>query len=119
MREAEDFAYSWPWGPYRFPLVPLLLGTALFTVGLSKKIGAWLDNRLFAWIAKTSYSAYLYHALVIAILRHTLFPGNAVAWNDWLLLVAIAVPVSFVLAWLSYSFVEMRAVSWYRARTSK
>lgn len=25
VREADDFAYSWPTGPYRFPLVPTLL----------------------------------------------------------------------------------------------
>lgn len=119
IREADDFSASWPTGPYRFPIVPLLLASALLTVAYTKKIGGWLDNRLFAWIAGVSYSAYLYHALVIAILRRTYFTGDAVAVPDWFALVAIAVPTAFAIAYLSNRYVEMKAVIWYRKHMEK
>lgn len=85
----------------------------------TKKIGRMLDNRPFKWIAKLSYSTYLYHALVIGILRHTVFPGEAVNMPEWFALVAITVPATFAIAYLSNEYVEMKAVIWYRNRTKR
>lgn len=116
IREADDFAYSWPSGPYRFPIVPVLFGISLFTVAYTKKVGKWLDNRPFKWIAGLSYSVYLYHALVIATLRHLVFRGEAVATQDWFVLAAITFPLAFFLAHFSHKHVEMKAVLWYRNR---
>lgn len=99
--------------------MPLLLGVGLFTVAYTKKIGRLLDNRPFEWIAKVSYSVYLYHALVIGILRFTVFQGESVPYPEWFALVAITFPSAFLLAAISNRYVEMKAVIWYRNRKSK
>ena len=85
----------------------------------TKKIGRLLDNRPFKWIAKLSYSVYLYHALVIGVLRFTVFKGEGVPYPEWFLLVAITFPAAFFLAHLSNKYVEMKAVVWYRNRKNK
>ncbi|MFZ3233714.1 MAG: acyltransferase family protein [Patescibacteria group bacterium] len=99
--------------------MPVLLGIGLFTVAYTKKIGRLLDNRPFKWMAKVSYSVYLYHALVIGIMRFTVFTGESVPMPQWLVLVAITFPVAFLLAHFSNQYVEMKAVIWYRNRKSK
>ncbi len=92
---------------------------ALVTVAYTKKVGKWLDNRPFKWIAGFSYSVYLYHALVIALLRHFVFPGHSVGYPEWWALVVLSFPLSFAIAHLSNKHVEMKAVIWYRNRQEK
>lgn len=82
-------------------------------------MGKWLDNRPFKWIAKLSYSVYLYHALVIGVLRLTVFTGDKVSQPDWLVLAVITFPLSFAIAHFSNEYVEMKAVIWHRNRKSK
>lgn len=119
IREAGDFDYAFPAGPYRFPIVPALFGFALFAAAYAKEIGRILDNRAFRTIATLSYSAYLYHALVIALLRHYVFPGFAVMPAQWWTMAAITFPATFAIAYLSNRYVEMWAVIAYRKATSK
>jgi peptidoglycan/LPS O-acetylase OafA/YrhL len=109
IRGALDFEDSWPTGPYRFPLVPLVLAGIIFSAEYSKRVGIWLDNRLFSAIAKVSFSVYLFHALVIAVLRKTAFPRDFISFENWLWLVAATLPLSFLLGWIGYELVEKRA----------
>ena len=73
IRAAEDWDYSWPHGPYHFPLVPLLVAGVLVTLPFTRYVGKYIDNRFLIWIAPLSYSLYLFHMLIIAILRKYFF----------------------------------------------
>ena len=96
IRGTPNFSYSWPHGPYRFPIVPALLGLLIFSLPSSVSIGKWLDNRFLSFIAKISYGVYLWQAIVIVLLHRFLFaayPGN-IPFKEWLELVALALPIT-------------------------
>ena len=73
IRTVEDWDYSWPHGPYHFPVVPLLVAGVLVALPVTRYVGKILDNRFLTWIATLAYSLYLFHMLVIEVLRKYFF----------------------------------------------
>jgi peptidoglycan/LPS O-acetylase OafA/YrhL len=60
-----------------------------------------LTRRLFAWLGRVSFSLYLVHVPVLVV------TSNLLPRAPWYLIVAIAVPIAFVVAELFMRFVEM------------
>lgn len=94
-----------------FGALPAVLGTALVIHAVHSSsalgtIGAWLGSRPMAFIGRISYSLYLWHWPLLALYRasHIDPPGLPVRIS----IIALA----FILAWLSYQFVEQ---PWRRA----
>lgn len=86
--------------------LPPCLGTALLIMIGSAEQGP--ISRALAWeplrrIGLISYSLYLVHWPILAFMRCLMAPDEPT-----LAARVIAIPVSFVLAWLSYRFVEQR-----------
>lgn len=90
--------------------VPPVLGTVvLIWLGAGRAAGSgygslvnrFLANPVFVWIGLISYSLYLWHWPILAFLRvlqgSTKLPAG---------IAALAVVASFVLAWISYRFIE-------------
>lgn len=76
----------------------LIYGTLWEDSGLVAKI---LSLKPFIWIGKRSYGIYLWHYPLILLLT----PANGLGENGWIIL-AIAVVLTFVVAALSYRYVE-------------
>ena len=95
---ARETAFPFPWA-----LAPVLFTTGLLAliVGRSDDLSTrWLASAPVVHIGKISYSLYLWHWPVLVILRWTIGIDS-----PWLKLVALV--LSFVLAELSYRFVEL------------
>ncbi len=65
-----------------------------------------LDNRLIAWVALVSVGVYLYHPVVLQELYKWGVHINPSGFAAYASLVAVAVPASLFLGWLSYHLVE-------------
>jgi peptidoglycan/LPS O-acetylase OafA/YrhL len=73
IRASADWDYSWPHGPYHFPYTMIAISGLMISLPYSRYMGRLLDNKFLTFIAKISYSLYVFHALVIAILRRYIF----------------------------------------------
>ncbi len=79
------------------------LGTCLIIYANSVKqtsVSVFLSNRPIRYIGLISYSLYLWHWPVIALLKNNL-TGELQNWHQWLILLLV-----FVLSVLSYHFIE-------------
>lgn len=85
IRWAQDLAYSYPISPFRFPLIPFLFWVSIFSLIFSKYLSVWIDNKLFLFIAEISYPLYLFHALVVEVLKKFFFSGQ-LDLADWFFL---------------------------------
>lgn len=116
IRWAEDWAYSWPHGPYHFPIVPLLLAGILMLLPFTQYIGRILDNRIFTWIATLSYSLYLFHMLVITVLRRYFFTDVQLWFYNWLIFSILTLVLSLGISWIVWKYLEMRDWRWCQKR---
>lgn len=99
--------YSYPLSPYRFPLMPLGIASLILSLIYSRYIAIWLDNRLFVWIASISYGLYLWHGLVVSVLRDTIFDRVSEDITEWIVFSTLVILVSILLGWLSTRYIEM------------
>jgi peptidoglycan/LPS O-acetylase OafA/YrhL len=81
-----------------FPVLAVAGAVALFaSTGAG---GVWfLEGRVIRWFGSRSYGIYLWHAPILAAMAYHY-------WLPWQVLVVIGVPVSLLLAELSYRYVE-------------
>ncbi len=108
IRGAEDWDYSWPHGPYHFPLVPLLVACILICLPFTRYVWLLLDNRIFLFFAKISYSLYLFHMLIIAILRKYFFYDVPLWFYNWSIFSISVLVCSIWVAWIMWKYVEQR-----------
>ena len=82
--------------------LPAVIGPALVLLYARQGnvVGKALAWRPLVWIGLVSYSAYLWHQPVFAIMRARL------SGSDTMPFIVAAVALTFVLAWLSYRYVE-------------
>ncbi len=92
---------------YRGGLVLTSVLGALMIWGIVREFGPlkWIfSTAVMRWLGQRSFSLYLWHWPVVMILR-AIFDGNHSSDKPWILGL-VAVPISFLLAELSYQFVE-------------
>ncbi len=90
---------------------------AVLLVGLSQRAPRWLVNRGTAWLGTISYSLYLGHPVVTAVLMPVFRRLQAHIAQPSLAYLACAVltlAATLPLAWLTYRFVEAPAIAWSR-----
>jgi len=92
---------------------------ALIAYGRETKPSMWLNRRAIRWMGRLSYSFYLYHPMVLAILCPVLLANRTFAVATpalgALVLVIASVPTALLLAVYSYRLVElptMRVAGW-------
>ncbi|MEO8155456.1 MAG: acyltransferase family protein [Rhizobacter sp.] len=106
--------------PYLTPLFPGLCAFALYAMQFGPKLHAWLDNRVFRFVATRSFGLYLWHFVVIELIRVYIAPDFKVfqmrSFGEWALLSLFAVIVSMLLADLSWRFIERPVLDWARKR---
>src|SRR3954454_24569771 len=94
--------------------VPALFGVFAVSASLSPRWARWpLRNRVSRWLGDVSYSVYLYHSLVFEfLLLNFHFPRGD--FGDFLLLGAVGMPLTLLIGWISYTFVERPGRRWGR-----
>lgn len=97
-----------------YSLVDLLAATAI-AAALSGR-ARWLAWRPLAWCGLVSYGAYLYHGFVIWLLVQVLGPVASLAPAMRLLLLAMALAVTFATAAMSWHWLEQPVRRWGLAK---
>jgi ABC-type glycerol-3-phosphate transport system permease component/peptidoglycan/LPS O-acetylase OafA/YrhL len=109
-RSWGDFDGSFQGQPFRYPLFPLGVAFLLVTLPFSRLLGRVLDNRFFRYTAKISFGLYIWHYLIMELIRVT---HNAdyhyfgIRELPYLLaLSVITLILAYITAGLSYRHVE-------------
>lgn len=104
---------------YRWPLISVLFGHMLITIGAALLLPAveslatlgWrLLDRVVAWIALISYSLYLYHVMMAIFLERAFH--SATTWPALAGLFGAYIALTFGVAALSYYLVEAPVLRW-------
>jgi peptidoglycan/LPS O-acetylase OafA/YrhL len=88
---------------------PVLAGTA------PHAMRHFLEHRLLVFLGTISYGVFLWHNFVLDILRRWVLDGGA----SYPVFVALCIPPTVLLAWLSWQFVEAPAIAWSRRLTRR
>ena len=109
--------------PYITPVFPAFIAFGLFAMQFGDRLHRLLDNRLFNWVAKHSFGLYLWHFPLLELIRiywvPRFKPSELRNFGLWLLLSALVVATSALLAWLSWHVLEQPALRWARNRTTR
>lgn len=105
-----DKVFVSPYFPGVLALVPCLATAGLIYINQeATKISSLLSLKLMVWMGKISYSLYLWHWVVLAIMRYVYQESELpMSWN------ILAVMMMLVLSILTYYFVEnpCRKLQW-------
>jgi peptidoglycan/LPS O-acetylase OafA/YrhL len=96
--------------PYMAPFFAILMAGVIVSASFSTQIHKLLDNRLFRWIAKLSFSIYLWHMFLIVIIERK-FLSKYVYYgltdlSQWVLISSIVLMGSIAIAATSWRFLE-------------
>lgn len=120
MRHLGEFDFSLQQQPYYFPTYAILFGIVLLSAPFSLKVGRWLDNRLFRFIAKISFGLYIWHYLFITLIEKYGIPDYRYFGIEdvgrWLGISGFVVFISFVAATISYYLIEQPFINWSKGK---
>ena len=96
--------------PYMAPFFAILIAGVIVSTSFSTKVSRFLDNKLFQWIAKMSFSIYLWHMFLIVIIERK-FLSNYVYYGltdvyEWVIISSIVLIGSITIAAISWRFLE-------------
>lgn len=110
--------YGWLRVPYQFPLFHLLIGTVLATAPSSVLLGRLLDNPVTAYLARISFGIYVWHYLVLELVRLAWGPDlNQGGLGDptrFVVASAVVTGLTIVIAAQSYRRLEAPVMAWAR-----
>ena len=114
----EGELYGWFDVPYQFPVMPALAALVLIAGPSSVLVGRLLDSAVVRYIALVSFGVYVWHYLLIELVRQLIDPGmvyggmrDATAFYTFS---AGVVVVSFMRATASYYWLEAPVIRWAR-----
>jgi peptidoglycan/LPS O-acetylase OafA/YrhL len=98
------------------------MAAALVSASLSTQIYKLLDNKLFSWIAKLSFSIYLWHMFLIEIIQRK-FISKYVYYGltdslQWVFVSSIVLIASILIAATSWRFLESPVLKYARKVTT-
>ena len=110
--------YGWLRVPYQFPTFHLLVGTALAAGPSSVLVGRVLDNPLVARLARISFGIYVWHYLVLELVRLYWVPeithGTMTDPTKFVVASVVITVITLVIASLSWSWLELPVINWAR-----
>ena len=96
--------------PYMAPFFAILMAGLIVSASLSTQVYKLLDNKLFQWIAKISFSIYLWHMFLIVIIERKFFSKylyyGLTDLSEWVMISSIVLIGSIILAATSWRFLE-------------
>lgn len=104
--------------PYLAPIYAILMAGAIVSASFSTQIFRLLDNKLFLWIAKLSFSIYLWHMFIIVLIERN-FLEKYVYYGltdlyQWVFISMIVLIGSTVIAAASWRFLEAPILKFVR-----
>ena len=115
VRFAAEFSVSWQQQPFFFPYFTILVAIVLAIGSHTLILKRILDNKLFRYTAKISFGLYLWHYLLISLVamwaKDYHYMGVS-SLTRWALMSASILAVSYIIATLSYYFVEKPVLDW-------
>ncbi len=105
----QDDWISYPHWPYHFPWMTSMIAIIMICLPFTKYIGRYVDNSFFIFTAKISYSLFLTHALIIAILWKYLFP-EPLTLTLWMMYSGVTLIISYITAWILYRYIEVPCI---------
>lgn len=116
----EASAFGWLDIPYGFPWLVLTVALTLASAPSSRHVGRLLDNASSRYIARISFGIYVWHSLVIELVRQYWIPDFTMfSVKDPALFVAasaIVIALSIAIAHLSFHLIERPVMIWARGR---
>lgn len=110
--------YGWLRVPYQFPAFHLVIGLALATAPGSLMVGRLLDSPPVAWLARISFGIYVWHYLVLELVRLYVVPDMVQGGlGDPLVFLsagAVVTAITIAIAALSWYWLERPAIDWAR-----
>lgn len=104
--------------PYQFPVFHLVIGLALATAPGSLVVGRLLDTPPIAWLARISFGIYVWHYVVLELVRLYVVPdmvqGGLRDPMVFLLASALVTAITIAIAALSWYWLERPAIDWAR-----
>ena len=96
--------------PYMAPFFAILMVGVIVSASLSTQVYKLLDNKLFQWIAKISFSIYLWHMFLIVIIERK-FVSKYLYYgltdlSEWVMISSVVLIGSIILAATSWRFLE-------------
>lgn len=96
--------------PYMAPFFAILVAGVIVSASLSTQVYKFLDNKLFQWIAKISFSIYLWHMFLIVIIERK-FLSKYVYYGltdllQWVIISSLVLIGSIIIAAISWRFLE-------------
>ena len=96
--------------PYLAPGFAFICAVVLFALHFSRYLGDMLDNGFFKHVATLSFGLYLWHYVVMEVIKHAWEPEftyfGMTDWIYWLELCFVVCLVSWLIASLSYFLLE-------------
>jgi ABC-type glycerol-3-phosphate transport system permease component/peptidoglycan/LPS O-acetylase OafA/YrhL len=110
VRHAPDFVFSLGQQPYFYPVFPGLVAVLLATLPFSRLLGRLVDNAFFRYTAKISFGLYIWHFLILELIRllvNTDFRYFGISSLPYHLTIsAIALVLAYIAAGWSYKHIE-------------
>ena len=111
-------AYGLAGVPYGFPWFPIGVGMILLATPSAVILPRLTEVRPIAYVAQVSFGIYVWHYLLMEIVR-VLWEADYVYWGmrdvgAWAWISLVIVVLSFVIATLSYRFIEEPVIRWAR-----
>lgn len=104
--------------PYDFPSFHLLIALGLAVTPSSQIVGRLLDNRVVRYLAMISFGVYVWHYLVLELVRHYWLPeiqhGGMSDLAVFLVGAAVITAITIAIATLSYRWLEAPILAWAR-----
>ena len=110
--------YGWLRIPYQFPAFPLLIGLVLAAAPSGLLSGRLLDNPVVAWLARISFGIYIWHYVVLELVRVYWVPEiNHGGMRDpvmFLVTSAGITAITIAVAASSWRWLELPMINWAR-----
>lgn len=110
--------YGWLRVPHEFPTFQLLVAAALAFAPSGRLVGRVLDNPPVAYLARISFGIYVWHYLVLELVRLYWVPeltqGTIADPAKFLVASLVIIAISMVIATLSYRWMEAPIMLWAR-----
>ncbi len=116
MRYQSPFALSFQGQPYYYPLFPLGIGILLTVLPHTNFMGNFFDNRIFKLTALLSFGLYIWHNVILEFIKifwiSEYCHGGMNDFTSWFIVSIIALVISYLVAALSWKFIEKPALNW-------
>ena len=101
-------------------ILPSLVFAALMALAAIAPVWplSLLERPVMRWLGDVSYGVFLWHQPMILVVRRHLRVVHEKGDASFFLMLALVIPASLVLGWLSRRYVEEPAIAWAKRRTA-